>query len=229
MTPMTAGQDETHLAKNPADVSAVPRKDMITCFWIWIWTELFTALVIVRRLEYVNDWLSHGPLEEPAQSPTMVFFKVVDRVLPQQIRYERVACRCTRRSRRRRRGRLRLAWWGYFREPVVMSTASRPDPQCILGASLPVNLWVSCGGRSRSRWTIRRLARDDCRAQRRRIALQGVHGQRGIPARPRTRRQSWVDRQRCSSQVSTALATLPPLKKDPPGSRQRRFWPRTGS
>ena len=53
--------------------------------------ELPTALVIVRRLGHVNDRLPHGHLDKPAQSPTTVFYKFIERVLPQQTRGERVA------------------------------------------------------------------------------------------------------------------------------------------
>ena len=52
---------------------------------------LHTALVIVRRLGYVNDRLSHGHLDESAQSPTTVFCEIFERVPPQQIRCGRMA------------------------------------------------------------------------------------------------------------------------------------------
>ena len=120
MTPNTAGQDEPHLAKNPSiepleslGYSHVPPQDherdpahLKEMTWpVGRWRsfseghdhalldleELFTVLVVVRSVGYVNDRLPHGPLDEPAQSPTTVLYEIVERVLSQQIRCESVA------------------------------------------------------------------------------------------------------------------------------------------
>ena len=77
--------DEPRLAveRHGAPSRPIPRRLMAR--------SLRNALVVVRRIGHLNNRLSHGHLDESAQSPTTVIDEVIERVLPQQTGRKRVA------------------------------------------------------------------------------------------------------------------------------------------